>query len=157
VKPGEQLPLRLQARRGQKSWLLAVAVAFGAGGIYILPVSPVRGVLAIAFFGLGALVIAVNLLPGGSYLLVEKTGFTVCNVFRKTFYSWSDVAEFVPVDVGNKAMVGLRFSDRYKAAGAGRKLAAYLAGVDGALPDTYGLGARDLVSLLNDVRARQVL
>jgi hypothetical protein len=150
----ERLPLRLQAKRGRKSLLLVVAVAFVAGGVYVLPVSPVKGYSAIVFFGLGGLVIAVNFLPGSSYLLLEQGGFTICNVFRKTFYSWSDVAEFLPVRVGNETMVGLRFNERYKANAVGRKLATYLADVDGALPDTYGQEAQDLVSLLNKVRAR---
>jgi hypothetical protein len=153
----ERLPLRLQSKRGRALVLLVVAVLFVAGGVYVLPVSPVKGYSAIVFFGLGAIVFAVNLLPGSSYLLLEQGGFTICNVFRKTFYSWSDVAEFLPVDVGSKTMVGLRFNERHKANVVGRKLATFLAGVDGALPDTYGQEAQDLASLLNKVLARHVL
>ena len=135
--------------------LLVVAAAFVAGGVYVLPTSPLQGYSAIAFFGLGAAVIAVNLLPGSSYLLLEPGGFTICNMFRKTFYSWSDVAEFLPVEVGTHTMVGLRFNERCKATVVGRKLAKFLAGADGALPETYGQSVQDLVPLLNKVRARQ--
>jgi hypothetical protein len=153
---GVHLPLRFQGKRTRKSLLLlVVALAFVVAGVYLLPSSPLRGYSAIAFFGIGGAVIAVNLLPGSSYLLLEQGGFTVCNVFRKTFYSWSDVAEFLPVEVGTQTMVGLRFNERYKGNATGRKLARYLAGSDGALPDTYGQEVQDLVSLLNKVRAKQ--
>jgi hypothetical protein len=52
-------------------------------------------------------------------------------------------------------MVGLRFNERYKGNAVGRKLATYLSGTDGALPDTYGQKAEELASLLNRVRARE--
>jgi hypothetical protein len=152
---GERLPLRLQATRGRKLPLLVVALAFVVGGVYVLPSSPLTGYSAIAFFGIGGAVVAVNLLPGSSYLLLEQGGFTISNVFRKTFYAWSDVAEFLPVEVGTQTMVGLRFNERYKSNALGRKLATYLAGADGALPDAYGQEIQDLVSLLNEMRAMQ--
>jgi hypothetical protein len=151
----DRLPARLQAKRGGKFLLLVGAIAFAAAGVWMLPTSPLRGYPVLAFFGLGAAVLAANLLPGSSYLLLEQGGFTICNVFRKTFYSWSDVAEFLPVEVGSQTMVGLRFNERYKAVAIGRKLARHLSGVDGALPDTYGQKAQELASLLNKVRERQ--
>ena len=151
----ERLPLRLQPSRTRKLLLLMGAIAFVAAGVYLLPASQPEAYWAIGFFGLCVVVIAVNLLPGSSYLLLEQSGFTVCNLFRKTFYSWSDVAEFLPVAMGTRTMVGLRFNERYKDHAVGRKLARYLAGADGALPDTYGEKAEDLVSLLNRVLANK--
>jgi hypothetical protein len=151
----QTLPLRFQAKSGGKVLLLVIAVAFVAAGVYMLPAWPVRGWSAIVFFGLGAAALAVNLLPGSSYLLLEEGGLTVCNVFRKTFYSWNDIAEFLPIEVGTKTMVGVRFNENYKASAFGRKLATLLSGADGALPDTYGQDVQSLVLLLNGARAKQ--
>jgi hypothetical protein len=142
--------MRLQAPRGRKWLLLVGATAFVAAGAWMLPTSPLRGYSAIAFFGLGAAVLAANLLPGSSCVLLEQG-----DVFRKTFHRWSEIAEFLPIEVGTQTMVGLRFNERCQGNAIGRKVATYLSGVDGALPDMYGQTAQDLVSLLNNVRTRQ--
>ncbi len=157
MPPPPPLPLRLRAARTRTLGLLAGCVAFVAGGVFVLRDSPVAGYSAIAFFGLGAIVIASNLLPGSGYLLLEDRGLTICVAFRKTFHPWRDVAEFLPVNVGTTTMVGVRYAAGYQANAAMRKLATRLAGAEGALPETYGMKAEELASLLNVLRLRQKL
>lgn len=151
--------------------LLAGCSAFVAAGVFLLRFEPPTGWsglaaepvsrtsvawAAIVFFGLGIPVAIVNLLPGGSYLELDQRGFTMCNLFRKTFHRWEDVAEFFPISLdGVKPMVALRYAPSYQEHAAGRRLATKLAGAEGGLPDTYGLSAAELARLLNKVRAEQ--
>lgn len=80
--------------------LLVGCSAFVAAGVFMLRTDPSNwsgwaahaawrasaAWAAIAFFGLGVLVGIVNLLPGGGYLELDQRGFTMCNLFRKTFH-----------------------------------------------------------------------
>jgi hypothetical protein len=137
--------------------LLVGCSAFVAGGVFVLPSAPLAGYSAIVFFGLGALIGVVHLFPGSSYLELDQTGFTICNLFRKTAHRWVDIAEFLPVFTDQpKPLVGLRFVPGVAGSLAFRKFAAQLTGVEGGLPDTYGLPAAELAVLLNKVRAEQV-
>jgi hypothetical protein len=157
MTPRTTLPIRLSTPRKGMLWLLVGCSLFVAGGVFALPSASVEGVAAIAFFGLGALVAVVHLFPGSSYLELEQSGFTVCNLFRKTRYRWIDVAEFRPVFTDQpKPLVGLRLVPGFPMSTAFRKFATQLTGVEGALPGTYGLSATELAALLDKVRAEQV-
>ena len=150
--------------------LLAGCSAFVAAGVFMLRADPSNwsglaaqaawrasvAWAAIVFFGLGVLVAIVNVLPGGSYLELDQRGFTMCNLFRKTFHRWEDLAEFFPLSLdGVKPMVALRYVPSYQGQASARRLATKLAGAEGGLPDTYGLSAAELARLLNKVRAEQ--
>ncbi len=155
MQPVPTLPRRLQGARARSLGLLLGCVAFVAGGIFIRQDAPWAGYSAIVFFGLGAIVATINLLPGSSYLLLDDRGLTMCSMFRKTFHSWNDLAEFLPISMGTTTMVGLRYSEGYKAHAATRRLATRLAGAEGALPESYGMDPEELVTLLNGLRMRQ--
>lgn len=151
------LPLRLSTTRRSMLLLLLGSAAFVVAGFFVLPTHPVLAEQAIVFFGLGVLVAVIQLLPNSSYLEVDERGFTTCTMFRKGFVSWDDVAEFVPYTVNARARkrVGFRYAASYQAHAASRKFLRALAGVDGALPDTYGRSAEDLAALLNGLRAER--
>ena len=137
--------------------LLVGCSAFVAVGVWMLPLKPLAGFSVIVFFGLGVLVGVVHLFPGSSYLELDQTGFTTCNLFRKSTYRWADIAEFLPVFANDvKPLVGVRFVPGFPLSARFRKFATELAGAEGALPDTYGLKASELAALLNKVRAEQV-
>src|SRR3982750_141919 len=141
------LPLRLRPRRPAMLLLLAGCSAFVAAGVFMLRADPSTNWsglaaqagwrasvawAAIVFFGLGVIVAIVNLLPGGSYLELDQRGFTMCNLFRKTFHRWEDVAEFFPLSLeGAKPMVALRYAPSYQGQAAARRLATKLAGAEG--------------------------
>jgi hypothetical protein len=136
--------------------LLGICAAFVAAGVFMLPTKPVAGYGTIVFFGLGVLVALVHLLPGSSYLELGQGGFTLCNLFRKSFHRWEDIAEFFPLSIApGKLMVAVRYAPGYQAQATARKFATQLAGAEGALPDTYGMSAAELAALLNTVRAEQ--
>src|SRR2546422_7369634 len=87
-------------------WLL-LSAAFVGGGIFMVSVGQHLGWLAIAFFGLGVVVFALQLLPNCSYVRVEPDGFTVRSLFRSHSCRWSDVGAFKVAQLRRQQMVVL--------------------------------------------------
>ncbi len=132
--------------------LLLGSLAFVGLAIFLIPTEPLIGYITIIFFGLCAIVGAISLLPQSSYLELSQEGFLMCSLFRKSFVKWSDVQEFFPIKIQLNSMVGLRFSQSFNGTTTGRKIATALSGVEGALPDTYGMTAVALAILMNELR-----
>lgn len=151
------LPLELAPTRWKYALLLLLSVGFVAMGVYLLPAG--QGMLAwgcIGFFGLCALVFAISLLPNASGLRLEDTGFVVRSLFRSHRTEWKDVGGFRPVRIGNRVVVGFDYIPGALSPNARlRRVSSALAGVEGALPDNYGLSAEALADLLNRVQAAQ--
>ncbi|HWS64683.1 MAG TPA: STM3941 family protein [Steroidobacteraceae bacterium] len=132
-------------------------LAFGAGvfvaiGLWLLPREPFVALACIIFFGLCGLVGLVNLLPNSSYLTLTEGGFLFVSLFRKHFVAWSSVQSFVPVKIQFKNMVGWNFSSEYQESKRIRVVNTTVAGVEAALPDTYGMPAGELADLMNQLR-----
>ena len=132
--------------------LLAGSLAFVAGGLLLIPQEPLVGWLCVVFFGLGAIVFSVNLHPKSSFLTVAHEGFTVARLFRQHFVPWSHVQEFVPARVGLNKMVGWNYTPEFRAQATLRRINQATSGVEGALPDTYGMSVDALCALLNEIR-----
>lgn len=114
-----------------------------------------------SFFGLGAVVAMVPLLPGSSYLRLTAEGITVCSFWRKWSYRWSEIECFGVADIatGRRGlkMVGLNFSQSFvgrSPSPALRSINRRLGGFEGALPDNYGWDDQDLADHLNELKAR---
>jgi hypothetical protein len=119
------------------------------GWYFFAGVPAVRWIF-VAFFGLGILIFGVNLAPGSSYLRLSREGFTYCSLYKSRHYSWNEVERFGLIVVGMNRTVGFSFSSSYKGLERARKAVAAVAGYEGALPDTYGKKAAELVALLNE-------
>jgi len=143
--------------RAKASLLFLGCSVFVVAGFVVLRVAPIAGYAAIAFFGLGVVIGLIQLLPNSSYLELEEHGFTICNLFRKGFLPWQEIAEFVPMTVGGsgRPMVAVRFAPGSKVSATARRFAVAIGGAEGALPDTYGRSAAELAELLNRVRAER--
>lgn len=113
--------------------------------------------LSIVFFGLGALVFIVQLLPNAAYLQLDQEGFTVCSLFRSSSYRWSDVDTFEVTLIGLNRMVVFNFSESYHQALSMRQIATAISGYEGALPDSYSLSVPALAALLNEYRNEALL
>ena len=157
MTPRTPLPMRLRSSRAKASLLLLGCSVFVVAGVVVLRVAPIAGYAAIAFFGLGVVVGLIQLLPNSSYLELEERGFTICNLFRKSFLPWQEIAEFFPMTVGGsgRPMVAVRFAPGSKVSATVRTFAVAIGGAEGALPDTYGRSAAELAELLNRVRAER--
>ncbi|HUI16403.1 MAG TPA: STM3941 family protein [Alphaproteobacteria bacterium] len=149
----------------KRRWLrfLAVGLAFAAIGGWMISLGPagmtfIAGWGALVFFGLGSVVIVVTLLPGASGLTLDREGFVMRSLFRRSTYRWSDVDEFavseVPLGQGARTMKAAGFNDRSAAQGRIAQVNVALAGRNSALPDSYGLAVEDLVRLMSAWRLR---
>jgi hypothetical protein len=133
--------------------LLVGSLAFVALGLWLVDDNPVIGYVHIAFFGLGAVVFLVQLHPKSSFLEVSSTGFRVAALFREHFEPWSDVTSFKTCRIGLHTMVGWNYTQSYSKHGRLRTANIALAGVEAALPDTYGMKAELLAEFLEHNRA----
>jgi hypothetical protein len=137
-------------------FLFLGSLLFVAGGFLLLHKDPFTGYACVAFFGACALVSAISLHPKASYLELTEQGFTTCSLFRRSFTPWASVKEFFPIRIQLNSMVGLNYSSQFNRLETARRFSTALAGAEGALPDTYGMGAEQLSALLNNLLARRL-
>jgi hypothetical protein len=148
------LPIVLRPGRTKLLLLLAVCLAFFAGGFMMVRHGEEMGYVCSALFGLGGLVFAVNLHPSAAYLRLEETGFTYCNLFRAHIVPWRDVQNFgVWKNRGNR-MLTWNFVASYSGGGRARSLSRAVSGFDAGLPDTYGLKTTELADAMETLRNR---
>src|SRR5262245_16647742 len=126
-----------------------VSAGFAVGGAFMVRDGELFGWVPLVFFGLGAIVLTANLLPGAASLRLTPDGFTTTTLYRTTFVSWSHVHVFCPVKISSKRMIGMEYTSEYRAHPRGRAFSRGLTGVEGAL-DSYGLDPERLAALLND-------
>jgi hypothetical protein len=131
---------------------LAICLAFVA--IWVIAIrkgSGLGGWACAIFFGLGAAIFLLQLVPGASYLRLTSEGFVVCSLFRKTpVIRWSEVSDFRVAAVSGRKMV---VYDWYAKPQRGvRTLNRALVGATDGLPDTYGMKAQELADFLNAKR-----
>lgn len=148
------LPMRLVPGRGKLFVLLLVCSGFVATGLWLADKEPLMGYLTAGFFALGIPVFVLNMLPGVAYLVLDREGFTFASLFRKHTVRWADVAAFCIWRAGGNRMVGWQYAPDYKPQAAGRAFARALTGVQGGLPDTYGMKAEKLAALMNELKRR---
>ena len=152
-----RFPTRLRPRRQKLLLAFIVCAAMVPAGIAIAHTPGIRSYLGYpiaALCGVCAIALLGSVLPGSSYLEVNARGLSLCAMYRKSFFAWSDIARFVPIDMGGHGMVGIEFAPHYTGSALGRRWAQRIGGVDGALPDTYGYTAEELVAALNEARRR---
>lgn len=135
--------------------LLIVSMLFVASGPILIEKNPIMAWMTISLFGLGVIVFVIQLIPTSSRLKLTKDGFEVKSLFKSNFTKWSDVDRFrvgyVGVGyVGRTKMVMYDFSHNYTKYEVGKKIAKTLSGSEGALPNTYGMKAKELVKLMNE-------
>lgn len=134
--------------------LLGVSLVFVAIGIFMVRDGDWMGWFVLGFFGLCALVFAVQMLPGASRLRLDRHGFTFTSLFRSSTVPWSEVSGFFVAPVGGRAMVCWEYAANVPRDVRSRRLSRALAGVEAGLPETYGLRAEALAELLEDWRRR---
>ncbi len=148
----EKLPVTLQASRRKMGALLTASAVFVVVGVWLFPREPLAGGLCIAFFGLGAVIFAVNMHPRSSFLTLTSDGFTFASLFRKHFVAWSDVQSFSVARIGLNKMVCWNYSPEYRGHSKLRRFNTGVSGIEAGLPDTYGMEPQALCRLLSDLR-----
>jgi hypothetical protein len=134
--------------------LLLGAALFTVGGVSMIGSGRTDGWFVAGFFGLCTAVFVAQLgLPGS--LTLTKTGFTIRNLGRSTSIAWSDVAAFGLMQhrpFGSK-MAAFQYTRLHRDHHPMTRLSRSISGFDGALPETYGYKAEDLVALLEQWRS----
>lgn len=146
------LPVTYRTRPAKMVLLILGSGVFVAIGLWLFPRDPFLARACIIFFGLGAVIGVVGLLPNSSYLTLTEQGFLFASLYRKHFVAWSNVQSFIPVRIQRRRMVGWNYSSEYQGSKRLRSVNAAVAGVEAALPDTYGMPAEQLADLMNQLR-----
>lgn len=159
--PLPRLPITLNP--SPRKWLLvlAISVALGAGGVIMLhdPAnSPAwQAWCVIGFFGLCALVSALQLVPGVSRLQLDAQGFEMRALFRRHRTLWKDVVGFGVLghSPARGVWVGWNYRPGCGPASRLRKFNFDNFGFEAQLPDTYGMEPDELVELLESIRSHR--
>ena len=111
----------------------------------------------VIFFLAGAVLSFMNLLPDRAYLLLRPSGFTTRTLFASKTFRWAEVEQFGTLSVKGTTRVifsltaqgRLRYTESML-----RKLNKAVTGGDESLPDTYGMSAEALASLMTQWKSR---
>lgn len=146
--------LKLYPSRRKHIRLAAVSGAFVSASFWIPDGSAAKWWVAV-FFGVCLLVFLTQLVPGVSNLRLTSEGFIVRSLMRNSpIIRWSEVSPFVVVWVQNRKMVVYDSQvDRATSPGLA-EASTFLVGASSGLPDTYGMSAEDLATLMNEWRYR---
>lgn len=145
----------LRPSRGKLLAQVLLGLVFAVVGVWMGRSGKSAGWFVAGVFGIGSLGLSVQLFPNASYLALSAEGFVMCSMFRPWKFAWTDVGAFAVGHLGNRKVVMFNFSDSYRKLAAGRAVARIISGAEGALPDTYGMGAEELARLLNEWRLRR--
>lgn len=142
-----QIILTPSRRKWAGMLLLFVLLSFGSVLATVRGIP--QGAIGILLFGVIGLPVSIGrLIPGSDYLKLDANGLTIRSRGSEVTTRWEEVARFGTVMVGGMQYVGYNFSSESTDYGIQRRICARVSGWDAILPDTYGLPAYELVSLL---------
>jgi membrane associated rhomboid family serine protease len=156
VRAGEPVVLYPSRRR----WTVML-ITFGAvAGLCVYGFASTRGAGFVAgalFCAAITLLSAAQLTPGRAYLRIAPDGLTARSPLRTWRWAWNDIERFQAYEIHNRYSstkhVGYDRRDLTpERQGFWQTLNRGISGVDGGLPDTYGLDHHDLAKLLNQAR-----
>ena len=156
---GELESQTLYTKKSTAIWLLLICATFVIAGLWMGNSRGWVGYACAAFFALGIPIALIQLIPGSSFLKLEHNGLVVRSLFRESTILWQDVHEFFVVTLEQRGftvnkMVGFNYVSTYDRSKIMRRLARGFAKCEGSLPDTYGMGAEELASMLNSYLRR---
>ncbi|MES2708051.1 MAG: hypothetical protein V4726_15775 [Verrucomicrobiota bacterium] len=136
--------------------MLLLSLAIVITGILMVRDGRPIGYYCAGLFALGLLFSAIQLHPRGTFLRLDEKGFTFCALFRSHTVPWAVVQEFGMPHVGVNRRVAWNYTSGYPDHKKSRSAVKSLSGFEAALPDTYGMKARDLAILLESWRQKSV-
>ena len=149
-------PVVLVPSRRKWLFVLGGSLAFVAIGLWLRHNEPLwawLGWLGVGFFGIGAVVAALMLLPGAGGLRLDSDGFEMTSLFRRHRSRWTDVSEFEVVCLPPSLQKMVVFDDARTMDGAMAKRNKRRVGRSSGL-DNYGLSHEDFAAIMNEWRAR---
>lgn len=163
----QRFPGPVELRMQQSKLLFTLLGVFVFGGItayFIVTERPNPIVAAFLWFCVACLAVSVPfflfLLIKGGGLRLEAQGFRLAQAWRNTFTRWADTSEF---EIGSTAILisyrgdgtaVVTYDDAHAKGGSLASINTSIVGKNSALPDTYGMSAEDLKTLMNGWRER---
>ena len=144
-------PRKLTPSKGKFILFFLGAMVFVIGGL-LYARDDIKGWFGIIFFGVCAVVFALQIVPGANWLYLDNDGFTVRNLYRTHQYLWKDIRELGIVNINLNKMVSFNFVSDFDRSKLGRRVSRSLSGFEGALSNTYGLKAEELIKLMEKYR-----
>ena len=114
---------------------------------------------AVLLFGAGSAVSITQFFPRWAHLRIGPDGLVLRHAMRTKRWSWNEIDDFVAYEVHNQynstKLVGYNRRDLTpERQSFWQTLTRGMTGVDGSLPDTYGMRHYELAALLNEARVR---
>lgn len=153
IAPGHG-DLTFTASRKKAVLFLFGSLCFVALGVWMAPEKPLLGWSCVAFFGLGVPTSLVMLLPGAMYLKLDAEGFELGSFFRKHRTKWTDIERFEVRTIHTTKIITVVFSRTYQKQKLARAISSSLAGAEGGIPNSYNASLNEIVTALNDWKAR---
>ena len=88
------------------------------------------------------------------YLKLTPDGFETASLFNKQATRWSDVDGFRLGQTRYVKMIAIVYRPGYKEQQMLRKVSSALAGMEGAIPNSYSVSLESLLATLNEWHAR---
>lgn len=143
-----------RANRMKAFLMLLVSMGFVAIGFFMRYDEPFLGWATICFFGLGIPVFSIMLIPGLSYLKLDRSGFEICSFWRKHMTQWADVVSFELISIQRTKMIGIHYRPGYARQKLGRAISSTLSRVEGGVPCQYKISAQEQLSTMEAWHAR---
>ncbi|WP_131667089.1 PH domain-containing protein [Chryseobacterium taiwanense] len=141
----QNLPVTLRPGKVKNIILVLISIAFMCMGIALIEKNLWVAILTIFLFGISLLVFSINLIPNTSYLKIDERGLEMKNLFRTTFIPWQVISDFTTKQIFLNKVVMFNIDENFLRI-------SKMKSRQGAFPDTYGMSAKKLATLLNDYK-----
>lgn len=128
--------------------------AFVALGLLVSKEKPLIGWACVAFFGLGLPVSFLMLLPNKFYLKLTAQGFEVGSLGGGKLTRWSDVERFYVGSIRGTKMIAIVYTPSYAEQRSLRKVSSAMAGMEGAIANSYASSREEILKTLNEWHTR---
>jgi len=142
------------ASRKKAVWLFLGSLCFIALGVWISSEKPWLGWITVAFSTLGIPASFAMFLPGAMYLKLDAEGFELKSLFNTHRTKWTDVAGFRIGTLHHNRMIAIVYHPSYQRQKLGRALASSLAGMEGAIPNSYNASLDEILQSLDMWKSR---
>jgi hypothetical protein len=143
-----------QASKGKAVLLLLGSIIFVAIGYWMTSEEPLMGWICVGFFALGIPASIAMLISKAIYLHLDREGFEMVSPVTRVRVKWSDVDGFAMGKIEGAKMIQIVYARHYSQQKLGRRVAAGLSGMEGAIANTYNASLDEILKTLNEWRVR---
>jgi len=150
--------LVFEASRMKTVVLLLGCAMFLCVGILFAQDGDRWAIAVIMISAFGCLILLSMLVPGNMRLTIDSRGFELKGPFKSVKLAWSDVDEFyigyVHTGPSTSKLIAIKYSQSYEKQRVGRKVAAQVTGMEGAIPNHFKKSPEELCTILNTYKQK---